>query len=609
MKNKQVFIIFLIFGCSYTAFAQLDSIQNLDEVVLSDIKLSRYASGYKITVLNDSIIEKNQWSLTSLLRFNSTIYFKENGYGMVSSPSFRGTNASQTAVIWNGININSQLNGQVDFNTINTSNYNSVEIRSGGGGVQYGSGAIGGTVHLSNQLKFQKHTNHKLGLGYGSFETKNLNYGFSKGTNRWSVDAAVTYVDSENNYKYLGTGKTNINGEFDNLSVNFNAGYLLNDKNVLKLYHQTFYGNRQFSGTLVAPSKNKYEDKNYRSLLEWVFFNKNYSSKIKFAHLLEEFKFFENKDSDRYSLGRVNSFIANHNFDLKINKTLDLRTILEASKYIGEGDSFGNPSRENFSATALLKHQLTERFIYGINIRKDFTTDFNSPLVFAMDVDYRLTNFYSWKFNVSKNYRVPTFNDLFWQPGGNLNLVPESSYQIDFGQALAYKFASARLNGYYIRTKDMIQWVPDNRGLFRPQNINEVVNYGLEVELELKNKIGEHFFNLSSNYSYTISENEATKKQLIYVPFHKINLNFGYAYKNFEFTYQHLFNGEVSIIGGQLDGFNVDNLGVSCIIPWSKVMASTINFNLNNLYNTAYQNVALRPMPNRNYQLQLTLNF
>ena len=118
-----------------------------------------------------------------------------------------------------------------------------------------------------------------------------------------------------------------------------------------------------------------------------------------------------------------------------------------------------------------------------------------------------------------------------------------------------------------------------------------------------------HFLNLNSNYSYTISENTTTDQQLIYVPIHKANINFGYSFKNFEFTYQHLFNGEVYIIGGQLNGFDVGNLGLSYNLKVSEQLDSSIGFNVNNLYNTPYQNVALRPMPNRNYQIKLTLNF
>jgi len=173
MKRKSLLLLVLFFSLLYAkAQTVLDSIQQLDEVVLSDIKLKQFASGYKITKINDSTILRNSPTLTKLLSFNSNIYFKENGFGMLSSPSFRGTNASQTAVIWNGININSQLNGQTDFNLINVSNFDSVDIRSGGGSVQYGSGSIGGSIHLNNKLRFYSHFNNTLSVSYGSFNSK-----------------------------------------------------------------------------------------------------------------------------------------------------------------------------------------------------------------------------------------------------------------------------------------------------------------------------------------------------------------------------------------------------------------------------------------------------
>ncbi|HAI38212.1 MAG TPA: TonB-dependent receptor, partial [Maribacter sp.] len=90
---KKLISIVLVF-CATVGYAQRDSILKLDEVVVSDSRVKQYAEGYKVTVLQDSIIQRTNESLTSLLAFNSNIYFKENGFGMVSSPAFRGTNAS-----------------------------------------------------------------------------------------------------------------------------------------------------------------------------------------------------------------------------------------------------------------------------------------------------------------------------------------------------------------------------------------------------------------------------------------------------------------------------------------------------------------------------------
>jgi iron complex outermembrane receptor protein len=132
MTAKKAVFIFGFAGVrSYVRAA--DSIVALREVTVSDVSLRKFSASQSVAILNDSVIAKNAASLTALLSYNSLIYFKENGLGMVSSPAFRGTTAQQTAVIWNGLNINSQLNGQTDFNTVTTANYDHISVRAGGG--------------------------------------------------------------------------------------------------------------------------------------------------------------------------------------------------------------------------------------------------------------------------------------------------------------------------------------------------------------------------------------------------------------------------------------------------------------------------------------------
>jgi iron complex outermembrane receptor protein len=616
MKYTVYLLVAISFGLSMTLIAQTDSIQVLDAVVLSDTKLQQYASGFKVTKLNDSVIAKNATALTGLLAFNSNIYFKENGFGMVSSPSFRGTNASQTAVIWNGININSQLNGQTDFNTINTSQFNDVTIRSGGGSVQYGSGSIGGTVHLNNKLAFYSHFDNDVRLSYGSFDTKNINYNSDFGTNKFSGNVGVSYVESENDYKFLGTDLKNTNGAFHNFNVNANFGLFISNRDVLKLYHQSFVSDRELSSALVAPSRSKYEDENFRTMLEWTRLSNTTTSKFKVAHLQELFRYFENKDRPEYSFGKVNTLILKHNFNIRLSEAIQVQSILEYNYIEGDGSRFANPNRRVFSATALLNHKLTEKLTYGVNVRKDVTSDFKNPFVFSLDARYDVSQYYTLQINGSKNFRIPTFNDLYWQPGGNLDLVPESSYQLDFGQVFNYKFFNLKLNAFYIITDDLIQWQPNITGLWSPTNIAEVENYGLESELTLKKTFGKNHLQLNANYSYTVSEDTTTKKQLIYVPFHKGNMNLAYSFKSFSMFYQHLFNGNVFITDDNLTGrlyslnaFDVANFGFNYKIVITKSNTLDLGFTVNNVYNEIYQNVASRPMPNRNFNIQVHYKF
>ena len=587
----------------------MDSIQKLDEVILSDVKLKRYAKGYKVEVLNDSTLVKNENSLTDLLRFNSNIYFKENGYGMVSSASFRGTNAAQTAVIWNGININSQLNGQVDFNTIVSTNYDAIQIRSGGGSVQYGSGAIGGTVHLSNNLDFRKHFDQRLELGYGSFNTSQGNYKVNYGNGNFSANAGVAYLGSDNDYRYLNSELRNENGAFNNLDINLNLGYVLSKSDVLKLYHQNFKSEREFSGTLLAPSLSKYETEDYRTMLEWGHIDPKFSSNLKAVHLFEKFKYFENGELDNFTLGQVNTWLIKHRYKRKISKRLEFLLITDFSHNLGNGDSFENAGRNAFSATAIISHRPTANLQYALNLRQDVISDFDSPLVFSGDLSYQPLKWYQLKVNASKNFRVPTFNDLYWSPGGNLDLEPETSFQLDLGHEFNFSNLDFRLNTFYIETSDLIQWRPNTRqGFWNPLNIANTLHYGLEAEISFTHNFGNHELEYSVNYSFTETEDVENERRLFYVPLHKANASIAYSYKSLSAFYQHLYNGEVNIIGNTLADFDVANIGIAYTLKNKKNWNYTADFRINNLYNSYYENVVFRPMPNRNYTLRLILN-
>ncbi len=128
--NRLLLLFIFTFG---TLYSQNDSIHKLNEIILRGNFSPIVNSGYEVRVIPDSILKDNFESLGTLLQKQANFYFKQNGNGMVSSISLRGTSASQTGVYWNGIAINSALNGQTDFNTIQANSFDELEIRKGGG--------------------------------------------------------------------------------------------------------------------------------------------------------------------------------------------------------------------------------------------------------------------------------------------------------------------------------------------------------------------------------------------------------------------------------------------------------------------------------------------
>ncbi len=105
MNIKRFLVLFLSsYGCFLSAQEKA-----VDTIYIFDSQMNKVKQFHPVKIINTEDVEKNSSNLSELLRFQSSIYIKENGRGAVSSPSFRGTSANQTAFVWNGININSNF--------------------------------------------------------------------------------------------------------------------------------------------------------------------------------------------------------------------------------------------------------------------------------------------------------------------------------------------------------------------------------------------------------------------------------------------------------------------------------------------------------------------
>lgn len=611
MKLKQVLFIFCWFFVVCNLQAQKDTIAvKLGAFSLSILKVKDFSKGYSSILISDSLVNKNIHSLTDVLRFNSFIYFKENGLGMVSSPSLRGTNASQTAVIWNGININSQLNGQTDFNIVSVNSYDNIVVRSGGGSVLFGSGAIGGTVNLNNEITFKESQKNNLVLKYGSFNTQHVNYDFVKSSDKDYLNIGLGYNASDNDYEYLNSSLSNENGAFSNYNFDVNYGYKINAKNQLKLYSNNFLAQRDLSRTLNAPSNDAYKDISLKNLLEWNHF---LSSKeiitSRVSYLFDEFKYYDNKEKlYDFSVGNTKRKIVQIDYNNRFSRKIKVNGILGFESARAEGTSFLTHDRNIFSAVFSLNHQLTNRLSYVVQYRKEWQKEINSPFVYSLGIEQKVNENYTLSFNTSKNFRIPTFNDLYWNPGGNPDLQSENSYQFEIGNAINFKNINFKLNGFYIKSTNLIHWTPNDFGFWSPQNISDTKNVGVEFSTNYKTSFKNHYVEINANYSYTSAKDLETDAQLIYVPKNRANFLIDYKIVNFNVYYQMLMNDEVSFLVDTIPAYSVSNLGFN--YQFSNIKNKpNVGFKINNIYNSYYQSTLSRPMPGINFQITTILNF
>jgi len=603
-----------ILACLYVtlSFAQSDSIQKLDEVVIVDRQLKRYSTGQILQSISSQTLQDTQGLLTDVLQQQTPIFFKQNGYGMVSSPSFRGTTAQQTAVVWNGFNINSQFNGQTDFNTLLVDGFDELSVRPGGGSVIYGTGAIGGSIHLNNQLRFDGETRVRLSARAGSFSTFQNLIKVKTSNRDWSLSVALSRFSSENDYDWPGTSRENLNGEFEHYNANLSLSRKLNSNNRITYHGMYFNGDRNFSLVFPSDPSSNYANEDQRHLLEWESRFSEVKSVFKLAYFDEFFKYSADTRTPNSKEATAQTALARYSLFYNF-KAFEFNILSEYNYSSADGEEVLSESRSIASFAFLAKHhwkQLTSE----IGIRQEYSDVYDSPFLFNAGLNFAVSNQISSKINISKNFRIPTFNDLYWEGSGNTNLLPETSNQAEASLLFLdskdqYQFT---VTGYYNDITNLIRWIPNETNIWQPENVDEVETYGIEVNFKSKYDFGTHHLQLNSLYAYTISENKQTGFQLTYVPQHKFTNSLVYKIKRFSVDIQNLYNGEVftrsnNSAGNVLEDYLLWNAGVSYKL--SKLQSLELSLQVRNLGDVAYQTVENRPMPGRHFFIQTLINF
>ncbi len=612
MYKKTFFLIatcFLVFAAN----AQNTSTQ-LDEIIIEKNKISTLSKSQKLIVLNDSLINHSIGTFTDFLQKNTTIYFKENGYGMVSSPAFRGTTAQQTSVLWNGVKINSALLGQSDFNATAFKNFDNIVIKPGGGSVLYGSGAVGGTIHLNNELLFTQKLKNELQFNYGSFNTKGLHYKATTGTTNWAFNVHFGFNKSTNDFEWIGKNRKNLNGAYYNTNFGFETAYKINKKNTFTFYSSTYNDDRHFALVTPFQTKTKYQNNNYRNLLKWNFKNENFLNIFSAASIYESYLFYDKLPSESNSGGKASTFLIKNESYYNATNSLKFSSILEYQQTKGNGKNSNLPyANQHIFATSLLgSYQISNCFGFETGLKTEFTNAYSNPFLYSGGIYFNSKN-YQLKINTSKNYRIPTFNDLYWQPGGNLNLKPETSFQIDINQNFNYKAITFNASTYYISLKDMIRWIPTASGFWEANNTDAVTIKGAEFYFNIQKKWLHNYLQFSGNYAHNQSTNKKTNTQLTYTPKNKFSTQVLYGYKNFSVSPSFMFVGKIYTTTSNsqesaLASYGIVDIDFQQKIP-TKKLSLYINLKLKNVTNTTYTTMPEQQMPGRNFNIQIVTKF
>lgn len=456
--------------------------------LLKDIGIQR--TRLDTVALHDNIA----LSMGDVLLQNTNTFIKSYGRGTMATVSVRGTAPSHTQVTWNGLTINSPMLGTVDFSLVPSYFIDDASLYTGASAVGIASGGLGGAITLDNRPTGERGFGLRYIQGVGSFMTFDEYLRFTYGGERWSVSTRLLYSSSRNDFKYTNYAKLpelsfddsghivgrkyptdrNRNGDYGDFHLlqeaycNSRKGdrfgatvwYMFSDRGVPKL--STDY--RDDSTTRASQ-----RESTLRAVLSWdrILRSVRLGAKAGYTYtdMLYRYLFditgtgvemIEGIRSQSYVHSAFGRFEAEYSLRDKLMVSANVSanqhfvSSSDESVYNNTGDEAivgYRQARFELAAAASVRYRPVERLGLAVSARWDLYGTRSTPVVPAAFVDYLVSRRGNvvLKASVTRNYRYPTLNDLYFQPGGNPDLKPEHGFTYDGGASFDVKCAGGRL--------------------------------------------------------------------------------------------------------------------------------------------------------------------
>ncbi|MBR4155511.1 MAG: TonB-dependent receptor plug domain-containing protein [Bacteroidales bacterium] len=649
--KRLLIILSILFTLSVAASAQNDTIM-LESVEISASLVYKKAEQKSMERKIDAAIVKSlkTISLSQLLIQHSPVFIKTYGPGGTATASFRGTTSSHTLVLWNGLQLNSPSLGEVDFSTIPVFFTDEVSLQWGSK-TSANSGGLGGVVNIDNSQKFNEGLILDFRTTRGSFDAKGLylTLGYSAKNVITRVKAYRNSSDNDFTYTNIATiphqEMKQKNADFLDYGVMPEMQLRLK-KSLLTFVSWNQLSHRNYPQIMpnVFNNTKEYVDNYFtRNFLSYKYYWNTGRVEVKLAYFHEKQDYFlESYTSNGNPVTHINtvnvSDVLRHLVDVQqdLYRSWKLYVKIQydhekvrSSNYSAAPDATTlSPKRKMISFYAAVDGKIYKDLDLRMTLRNDLVGRDLSTVAYdnmesvgffpTATLTYRMPFVKGLSVNAgySHNYRNPTLNDLYWNPGGNENLKGENGKTVDLDMNYHYDDINFNLDFrtgfYYSKVKDWIQWVPTNYRYWMPKNVSEVLARGLELHFNANYRYALWNFMISGNYvySHTTDESEYAQqygtdgKQLIYIPLHHANAFAEVKWKTWNLNYTFEFTGErnTSMNDDEFFAYQLPYYMLHHISFGKQLNKFRLEFRVNNLMNADYQTVLWRAMPGRSYE-------
>lgn len=594
-----------------------------------------------VTTIAESDLQQTGASqVGEVLSFVPGVFVRNyGGLGGLKTVSLRGTSAAQTAVLLDGVRLNSSQNGLVDLSTLPVGIVEEIEVVRGGESALFGASAVGGTINIRS-VSFHRETTVRMQSSVGSFGEVGAG-----GTLRFSADSAMIlfagdYRTSQGDYPFLFNqfGSTTTvrrsNGGFHALS------------GVLGLAAQT--GSWQWRGHLIARSTERgspgavvqgsIEEEQARlaedDLLAILHAERGTDGATSLALTASgranRFRYNDPGASVFGAQGIDETFYARDATLAARMQFLAWSQLNELQAEAGIAELRGamlqpgvGPvvSRRTLSLAGRMERSLEaggQEIVVQAALRLDHYSDAGTAVSPLLATSWRpgvlpLAVLVQWAYN----FRPPSFNELYYLNFGTAGLQPERSHSLNAGVRWTVADGiDADIHSFLIHTSDKIVAVPVSPATWNARSVGAVQTRG--VECSASGVLWDGLLRFSGAWtlqqSLNRSGNPATDgKDLAYIPRSLLSASVATRVWQVEAGVQALRTGERYSLDGNapdalLPPFTTVGLFAGLHITPGPLSVDVRIF-CDNMFDERYSVIRNYPMPGRSFRGTVDVRF
>jgi iron complex outermembrane receptor protein len=518
-------------------------------------------SGRNIGVIPASVIQKLPvHSIDDVLRYVSSVDVQSRGaFGAQSDFSLRGSTFSQVLVLVDGMRLNNPLTAHYNADIpVAPSEIKRIEILHGPASAQYGADAMGGVINIItktfDQQKHPPHTNADIKAGYGQYNLKMGQVGFTHYNNNYRIGGGGNWIKTAGqplgkNYKdRLNIGTVSLSG-----SIRPAKGW--------SLAARTAYDNRDYNAKhffTVSPLDNaKDHVKTWWNQLRAIHHAHHQITTLEasFEHNIDRYVFNSQTPANHH---------LTHFFDLQLYRQQRLSKQWKwtygaqtANRFINSTDR-GRHTNWHYAGFTTLQWRSDRPLTLTGSLRLDHDANYGTELMPQLSASYALQG---WVIRASagRSIRAPSYTEQYISTGlagpisggrniGNPGLNAERSWSGEAGfDVLKIPGVRISVTGFLRNATNLIDYVqtnsqniPDDNNLqpntyyLYAENFNRVLITGTTMNISANKKLANSWI-LQSKLNYT---------------FNNIDNNKNVASKYLSNYTHHLINGMIALEKG-----------------------------------------------------------